>query len=128
MTKADSFASKKGGSSSGGVIGAGGIIANNNYVGTRIIENNSYNNNVTFIPPVPLPPVGLKVMLPIGTKQFFQSIRHFVRRDHFRIQVIENSVPKSLPLPPAPAVAAVAVPVLENKNAASYLAKKSNNF
>merc|ERR1711957_767499 len=54
---------------------------------------NSYNNNESFIPPpLPvLPPIGLKVMGPIGTKHFFQAIRHFVRRDHFRIQVIENS-------------------------------------
>ena len=88
LTKADSFASKKGGGGGSG----GGIVANNNYGGTRTIENNSYNNNESFIPPSPLlPPIGLKVMGPIGTKQFFQAIRHFVRRDHFRIQVIENS-------------------------------------
>merc|ERR1712238_197790 len=89
LTKADSFASKKGGGGGSG----GGIITNNNYGGTRIIDNNTYNNNESFIPqqlPV-LPPIGLKVMGPIGTKQFFQAIRHFVRRDHFRIQVIENS-------------------------------------
>merc|ERR1712238_158187 len=89
LTKADSFASKKGGGGGSG----GGIVANNNYGGTRTIENNSYNNNESFIPPpLPvLPPIGLKVMGPIGTKHFFQAIRHFVRRDHFRIQVIENS-------------------------------------
>eukprot|EP00536_Pseudo-nitzschia_multiseries_P004462 jgi/Psemu1/253636/estExt_Genewise1Plus.C_740055 len=65
--------------------------------GNRKDNNNNNNNNNTSSSPIQ---PGLKLLGPSGTYRFFRSLRHFMRRDSFWIDIQEECVTDSMVFPP----------------------------